>query len=28
VDRGPETGPEAHHVAGSIRDVPALLDLT
>ena len=27
ADRGPETGPEAHHVAGSMRDVPALLGL-
>ena len=27
VDRGPETGPEAHHVAADIRDVPALLGL-
>jgi HAD superfamily hydrolase (TIGR01549 family) len=27
VDRGPETGPEAHHVAGHIRDVPSLLGL-
>ena len=28
ADRGPETGPEAHHVAATIGDVPALLDLT
>jgi HAD superfamily hydrolase (TIGR01549 family) len=26
-DRGPETGPEAHHVAGSMRDVASLLGL-
>jgi HAD superfamily hydrolase (TIGR01549 family) len=27
ADRGPETGPEGHHVAGSIREVPTLLGL-
>lgn len=27
ADRGPETGPEGHHVAGDIRDVPAVLGL-
>jgi HAD superfamily hydrolase (TIGR01549 family) len=27
VDRGPETGPEAHHVATDIRQVPTLLGL-
>jgi HAD superfamily hydrolase (TIGR01549 family) len=27
VDRGPETGPEAHHVAAELRAVPELLGL-